>query len=218
MRKMLLSRKTEPSSLLIDFGAGAVVADRLLDDDPRTGRHQPLFAEALRHRAEEIGTGREIEGANALVRSQKRAKLRPAFLAHHIDGSVVDAGEEALHRGVVLVGARAKFEQRVLHRQPECVAVVVAPGDADDAGRFGELLASLPVQERWIELAVGKVARAAEDDEIERFNFHNACGHWRLLRVSSTGCVGSNERGRTRFNSPGPSRPLAEPRGRGRNS
>ena len=54
-----------------DFGAGAVVADRLLDDDPRTGRHQPLFAEALRHRAEEIRTGREIEGANTLVRSQK---------------------------------------------------------------------------------------------------------------------------------------------------
>jgi hypothetical protein len=57
----------------------------------------------------------------------------------------------------------------------------VAARDADDAGRFGELLAFLPIHQRRVELAVGEIACAPEDDEIERFNFHDACGHWRLF-------------------------------------
>ncbi len=174
-------RKDGAELVVDDIGAGAVMADRLLDDDARTGRRQPLFAETLRHRTEEIGTGREIEGANALVRPQEGQKLRPAVMAHDVDGNVVDPGEEAVHRRVGVVVGGAEFDERVLHRRAKRVAVVVAARDTDDTGRFGELLAFLPMHERRVELAVGEVACAAEDDEIERFDFHDACCHWRLF-------------------------------------
>ena len=49
--------------------------------------------------------------------------------------------------------------------------------DADDPRRLGELVAALAVEQRRIELAVGQVARAAEDDEVERLNLDVAYGH-----------------------------------------
>src|SRR5260370_15973771 len=53
----------------------------------------------------------------------------------------------------------------------------MAARDANDSRGLGELFACLAMKQRGIELAIGQVSRAAEDDEIERFNLHDACGH-----------------------------------------
>ena len=137
----------------------------------------PSVADALGERAEQVGAGRQIEGADALVGPEQGLEIAPAGVARRVGGDIVEAGEEALERrpGVVVDGG--EFHQRVLHARAELAAIEMPARHADDPGRLGELVAALAVEQRGIELAVGQVAGAAEDDEIERFNLDDACGH-----------------------------------------
>ena len=71
-------------------GARAVVADRLLDDDARARRREALRAEPLGDRAEEVGAGRKIEGADAFVRPERRLELGPAGVVRRVRRDVVE--------------------------------------------------------------------------------------------------------------------------------
>src|SRR5271163_2403433 len=47
----------------------------------------------------------------------------------------------------------------------------------NDPGRVGELVAALTIEERRIEFAIGQIARAAKNDEIEWLDLDIACRH-----------------------------------------
>ena len=85
------------ADLVVDHcGARAVAADRLLHDDSGTGRLQSLRADALRQRAEQVRRRRQIEGADALVRTQQGIEIAPAGLARGVGGNIVEAREKTL--------------------------------------------------------------------------------------------------------------------------
>ena len=68
-----VSLKEDGADHIVDRrGARAVSADRLLDDDARARSYKPFGAEALRQRTEQVGTGREIESADAFVGAKQR--------------------------------------------------------------------------------------------------------------------------------------------------
>ena len=78
------------------------------------GVTRPLGAEPLGDRAEQLGAGRHVKGAHALVGAEQRLQVVPAVIAGDVDRDIVDAIEETLdqrRRGVV--GA-AELRQRVL--------------------------------------------------------------------------------------------------------
>ncbi len=171
-------RKHRPDVVVDGVGACAIVADRLFNDDARAGSLQPLGAEPARNRAEEVGAGGEIEGADAFVRPERIPKIGPAGVVHGVGSDVVEAGEEPIERLARAVVDRLEFHQRVLHAGAEDVAVEAPARHADDPGRVGELSAPLAMEQRRIELAIGEIARPAEHDQIERINLDDARSHF----------------------------------------
>ncbi len=156
-----------------------VVADRLLDDDARARRGQSLRADALGDGREQIGAGGEIIGAHALVAVHQRLELAPALLAGRVERLVADARQEFLDR-LAAVGL-AEFPQGVAHAVLKLGARHLAARDADDARRVGELVDLLAVIERRKQLAVGEVAGAAENDEVEGIDLDDLGSHVHLV-------------------------------------
>ncbi len=144
----------------------------------RAGSLQPLGAEPARDRAEEVGAGGKIEGADAFVRPERIPEIRPPVVVHGVGGDVVEAGEEPLERLARFVVGRFELDQRVLHAGAEGVAVEMPARHADDPGRLAELPAPLAMEQRRIELAIGEIARPAEHDEIEGINLDDAQSHF----------------------------------------
>ena len=123
---------------------------------------------------EQIRAGRKIKRANPLVGPQQGLEVRPAGVAGSVRGDIVDAGEKTFERRSRVVVDGGEFHQRFFHGGAKLAAIEMPARDADDPGRVGELFAALAVKQRRIEFAVGQVAGAAEDDEIERINLDNA--------------------------------------------
>ena len=160
-----------------DGGARAVPADRLLHDDAGTVGLQPLRADALGERTEQVGRRRQIEGADALVGPQQGVEIAPAGVARRVGGNIIETRQKALERRAGVVVDRGELHQGVLHSRAELAAIDLSPRHADDPGRFGELVAALAVEQGRIKLAEGQIPGAAEDDQIERLNLDVACGH-----------------------------------------
>ena len=74
------SRQRRPVCSAVDGrGARTVFANRLLDNDARARGRQAFGAEALRQRAEQVRTGREIVRADAVIGAKQR--LSPLLTA-----------------------------------------------------------------------------------------------------------------------------------------
>ena len=71
--------------------AFAVVADRLLDDDARPFGGEPVGADPLGDRAEQIGAGREVIGARPFVLAELGLQVLPAVVAGGVDGDIVES-------------------------------------------------------------------------------------------------------------------------------
>ena len=63
-------------------------------------------------------------------------------------------------------------------------SVILRTRGADDAGRLGKLVVALAVIERRQQLALGKVAGAAENDEIERIDGDDLACHGIVSRYA----------------------------------
>ena len=78
-----------------------------------------------------------------------------------------------------------ELDERVAHRDAIRLRVQRTARSADDAGRIGELIAHLAVKERGKQFAIGEVAGAAEDDEIEGFDLDEFVTPWLSLALFS---------------------------------
>ena len=96
MRKMFFSRKTSPIASLIAAALAASWPIGFSTMMRERGVARPVLPMPLGDRAEQIGAGCEIIGANALVGAEQRFQLVPAAFAGRVDGDIVDAIQETL--------------------------------------------------------------------------------------------------------------------------
>ena len=165
--------------LIIDFRGGcAVMADRLLDDDASLRRDETMLRELLRDRPEKLGARGEIEGAHALFPTlQLFGELAPALLARHIDREMLDTLDKPLeHRR-----SRGLLADEGAKRGRDALAKLLVAhfpaSHADDARWLGELSVAIALEERRKQLAMGKIARPAEDHEIESLDADDSRNH-----------------------------------------
>ena len=112
---------------------GQVAADRLLEDQSRARRDQPVLGEAFADRSEERRADGEVEDPDAVRVVELRGQVRPAVAALDVDADVRQAGDEPVEGWrVELTGA---YEAGQLAADLVAVAVVVQPGarERDDA-------------------------------------------------------------------------------------
>ena len=87
--------------------AGELVAERLLDDQPRVRRQHAARLQALADRAEEAGLEREVEGAHPIFPSLEDRRQRiPTLRRGHIDPRIADASDEPAQARVLELGGR----------------------------------------------------------------------------------------------------------------
>ncbi len=175
------------AELVIDaLRRGAVDADRLFHDDARGGRHQRVRGEFCRDHAEQIRCGGQVEAADLLrAAAEKVPEIRPARIALRVDADVVDRGEEGVDFVRLGAGGAGEAEQGVTDGGAVGLAGHRAPRGADDPAVGAELPVAKPVEQGREDLAVGEVARAAENHEVERFDWNDPAGHARLSLMHS---------------------------------
>jgi hypothetical protein len=119
------------------LGGGARLAQRLFDDHAAVGRRQPVLAETVADRPEEIGADGQIEDPDAVrLALEGFFQILPARLLGGIDGHVVEPGVKTLAG----LGGALGFRHMGLdggdgHGLEGCPAHGPARG-ADDAGAF----------------------------------------------------------------------------------
>src|SRR5581483_5184852 len=149
---------------------GAVVAERLLDDQPRPAAPLPAaaseHADERRKRRRRHGQVEDAVAAGPALLVQLREQLeQPPFL------TAADVARDVAHRrGEPLPDARVEPVtpeplDRLLHLRAELVVRQLRAGDADERESLGEHVPGRQLVDGREELAVGQVPRRAEDDE-----------------------------------------------------
>ncbi len=174
---------------VVEFlGRGQIAADRLFNDDAGRAGDQLVFADLVGDVAENARCDSQIEGAHALLAFvQQLLQNVPAVVAlginRHVEKSVQEHGNLCV---VIFAGLQVLF-QSVLRE----FAIFLMGHDrtrrTDDAGRLRELAFDLPVIKRRQKLALGKIARAAENDTIKRFNRNDLTAHIDSLDLQGLG-------------------------------
>ena len=167
---------------IIDGGGGFEVApDGLFDHDARPGVVEPVLTQALADRYEDLGTGREIEHADAIGHSLHRSgELVPAAILARIEGVVGDQAEEAL-QGVFGQVAAEGFEDGLADSLVVSGVRQRIARDADEAAARLDLPIGIAVVQGRQQLAHGEITGAAENHEIERVDVAGMRGHLTLL-------------------------------------
>ena len=188
MRKMLRLGEDRADRVVDRVGARAVVADRLFHDDARARRRQP----ALRR-----GAWRSGRTDPARWRDNRRGRARPGRAAPSDSSQPASPSRRPRHSRCAAGSDRAPRPARrrrgpnltsaSFTRGAEGVAIERAARDADDARGLGELIAHFAVKQRGIEFAIGEIAGAAEDDEIERIDLDDSRRHGVSRMMVSTG-------------------------------
>ena len=90
-----LAFREDRAELVIDNpGRGAVLAQRLLDDDARLRRDEAVAGKPRRDGAEQVRAGRKVIGADAVRFANRRLEITPACLASGVYSDVAGHGEE----------------------------------------------------------------------------------------------------------------------------
>ena len=161
-------------------GAGQVAADRLLQHHARLAAVEVVFAQAVADVDEQFRRGREIEHPHVIgLFADQRGERIPAFVLARVERAVGDLREE----GVDLVLGTAGLEQRLA--DVGAVAVIVQPlaGNADDAAAGRDLAVEEAMEQGGQQLAQGKVARAAENHQVECVDQGSRSRHFDHLGV-----------------------------------
>ncbi len=173
MRKTCDSSRTLEQLGVELAGRGQVVSERLLDHDPGVGAVdvvQPGVSELAHDDREERRGGREVEHAvQRLARLLVELAQGPVELL--VDAVLVErprdvahVGDEAVeHIGVGLAPGEAL--DRLPRHLTEVLVRVVRARHRDQLEALGQSALVRQVVERRQQLPVGKVARAAEDDQ-----------------------------------------------------
>ena len=160
-------------------GRGEVVAERLLDDEPRPGARrvdgvdEPRLAEARGGGADARGRDREVvepvprEAALGLEGLEARLQVDEALRLAEVAPEVEEARGEGVPV-VVVVGRPAELGEGGLQVAAPGVVGVDRAGEADDRRLRGELPLAVELEEGRDELAAREVARAPEDDDGRR--------------------------------------------------
>ena len=85
--------------------------------------------------------------------------------------------QEGLHRARLAIGLRDVLGQRRLGRGAVLLVVHRPARDPDDPSDRGDLAVAVALEQGRQELAVGEVARPAEDDEIEGLDGNDPAAH-----------------------------------------
>ena len=112
-----------------------------------------------------------------LPSSSSLLQLVEAVARHRIDRDVAEALQEGLELPLVDLARLHMLGNRLAGEFAVVVVGQLGARRADDARRLGELAGALALVERRQQLALGKVAGAAEDDEVERFDGDDLAGH-----------------------------------------
>ena len=142
------------------------------------GRHEPFRAETLGDRAEQVGARRQIIGADAFVGAEQRLQILPnrRRSSRRPRHSRVRARKRS-NAAPAPSSAPANFIN---------ASLTVARNASRSSWRretpmmrVGSVNWSLRsrLKQRRVELAIGEIAGAAEDDEIEWLDFDDARGH-----------------------------------------
>ena len=93
------------ADLIVDGpGARQILADRLLENEPRRGGNETFGSEPPRHNAEQLGRGRHVEHADAIASfPEALVQLLPAGIAPHVERHMVKSAEKSSQN----VGSRA---------------------------------------------------------------------------------------------------------------
>ena len=169
------------ADLVVD-GAGGdeIVADRLLQHDSGRLGHQTSGAEPTGERAEKLGRGREIEDAGTLlVLAQGLGEVGPTGVVGGVQGNVAKELEEFLQRLAVAQLRVDMLLDGLADHLPVGVVLEDPPRGAEDAAALRHLAVAEPPEQRGQELALGEIARAAEDDDVERLDRNDAWRHER---------------------------------------
>ena len=144
-----------PDHVVDDGGALTVFANRLLYDDAGTRRYDAFGAKALRQGTEEVGSGGEVVRADAIVGAERGLQVCPSAVSIGVDCDEIEPRKKPLQRRARAAVDEAKLNQCIFDGCAEGLAIKVTTRRANDAGRFGELVAAFAVEQRWIELAMG---------------------------------------------------------------
>ena len=141
-----LFRKYRANRIVDERGGGAVLADRLLDDDARGRGDERMRGESLGDRPEMIRVCREVERAHARgIVIELIAEEIPPRLRVNVETDIVDQFEEALDRFVAR-GGGGELLQRIGNRDPVGGVIQGPPRHANDPGRLRELLVEKTVK------------------------------------------------------------------------
>ncbi len=154
-----------------------VPSDRLLHHDAGIGRNQAVFLQIAGDIAEQSWRDGEIEHADCFVAADRLFQLRKTVAVLGIHRNIRQPGEEPLDLIADRVFGLYVLGDRLAGEGAKLVVAHLGARCADDSGRFGKLAGALAVVERRQELALGEVAGAAKNDEIERFDGDDLAGH-----------------------------------------
>ncbi len=155
-----------------------VVAERLLDDDPRMrvlDAVQSRRAELGGDQREELRSGRQVEdavqGASGLLVElpQGVVQLGVDLIVVEVSLDVPGVLEQSLQHVLVGLAPREALDRRD-HGVAEVLVLLIAPADADHLEALGQLALVGEVVERGQQLAVREVAGGAEDDQRRRMH------------------------------------------------
>ena len=126
-----------------------------------------VAGESFADRSEEIWRGREKECADTLLAALERiAECLEVRIDIRIDLEIVQMTREA--GPLLLIELAANVRPAAgLHLRQELIALHVAARDTDDARILGDLAREQASIKGRKQFAQGKVARAAEEDQIE---------------------------------------------------
>jgi hypothetical protein len=155
-----------------------VLAQGFFDHHPAFWRDQPVLAELLTDRTEEIGGGGEIEDANAVLsRLQRFGQAIPAFVLGGIERHI----GKALEKGIDFTFVAFLLRDMSLERLPgEGLVIGIAhraPRYGEDAGALRDLSGLVTVIEGWQNLALGQIARRAKHGKVENLDWNDTCCH-----------------------------------------
>ena len=179
-----------------------VTAKGFFDHDPRCRRRDLVAMQPFGQIAEQGRRDGEIEGLHHILADQL-AQLLPAGCALRIDADIVQMFKKPRDRLGIAGPGGDEFRDGLGDEGPEPGIVQFCPRGPDDAGPFGDLPRDITAIKPRQDLAPGKIARAAKDDEVECLDRDDAGNHVHLAPAANVS-ANRNAHSVFAFSSPAP--------------
>ncbi len=173
MRKTSSSVKLFPQQRVEVAGRLKIVAERLLDDQPRPPGGRAALAQLLDELGHRYGWDCEVVdavSARAVLPVELGETSRHSiltFLVRELRREIAGAGRQPVPR-LLLELVPCVLADRCLHRGDEVLGGLLRSGDADDGELLRQQVAEGERVERGEDLALGEVSRGAEDRQDAR--------------------------------------------------